>query len=32
MLEAFVKEKLWRWFLDVRSTCKGKSLEAVPRC
>jgi hypothetical protein len=32
MLEAFVKVKLWRWFLDVRSICKGKTLEAVSRC
>jgi hypothetical protein len=32
MLEAFVKVKLSRWFLDVRSICKGKPLEVVPRC
>ena len=32
MLEEFVKEKLWWWFLDVRSSCKGKTLKVVPRC
>jgi hypothetical protein len=32
MLEAFVNVKLWRWFLDDRSICKGKTLEVVPRC
>jgi hypothetical protein len=31
MLETLVKVKLWRWFLDVRSICKGKTLEALPR-
>jgi hypothetical protein len=32
MIEAFVKVKLWREFLDVISVCKGKTFEAVPRC
>jgi hypothetical protein len=32
MLDAFVKVKLWRWILDVRSICKSKTLEVVPRC
>jgi hypothetical protein len=32
MLEAFAKVKLCRWFLDVRSVCKGKILDVVPRC
>jgi hypothetical protein len=31
MIEAFVKVSIWRWFLDVRSTCKGKLLGMVPR-
>jgi hypothetical protein len=32
MLEAFVKVKFWRRFLDVGSNAKGKILEVVPRC
>jgi hypothetical protein len=32
MLGAFVNVKLWRWFVDVRSICKGKPLEVVSRC
>jgi hypothetical protein len=32
MLEAFVEVKRWRWFLDVKSICKCKTLEEVPRC
>jgi hypothetical protein len=32
MLGALAKAKLWRWFLDIRSICKGKTLEVVPRC
>jgi hypothetical protein len=31
MLEAFVKVKLWRRFLNVRSICIGKQSEMVPR-
>jgi hypothetical protein len=29
MLEKFVKVNFWRQFLDVRSICKGKTLEVV---
>jgi hypothetical protein len=29
MLEAIVKVIFWKWFLDVRIICKGKTLEAV---
>jgi hypothetical protein len=32
MIESFVKVKFRMWFLDVRSICKGKILEDVPRC
>ena len=32
MLEAFVKLKLWWWFLDVKRIHKGKMLVVVPRC
>ena len=32
MLEAVVKVKLSRWFLDVRSIGKGKTLVVVLRC
>jgi hypothetical protein len=31
MLEAFVKVNIWRWFLDVRSNCKGKNFEVESR-
>jgi hypothetical protein len=31
MLETFVKVKVWSWFLEVTSICKGKNFEVVPR-
>jgi hypothetical protein len=32
MIEALVKVKLWKWYLDDRNICKGKTLELVSRC
>ena len=32
MLGVFVKVKFWKWFLNVRSICKGEILEVVSKC